>query len=244
MPGAATLHAPWKSSSVTLSASLPPGQRAAALERFGLPRFAAVLPKVPARPVVTVTGVVRRPTQLDVADLVALAARRTVDAGLHCVTGWSATGLSWTGVPFRDVHDLLVAVVQPHSRCEWVVLTGLDGYRSCLFLPDALADDVLLVDRLHGAPLTPDQGAPLRLVAPAHYAYRSVRSVCAIEYRTRYDPGSAGWKAHRRARVAHEERSALLPGRVWRPVWRLGVEPLRRRYRRAAAAASARPRAL
>jgi DMSO/TMAO reductase YedYZ molybdopterin-dependent catalytic subunit len=120
--------------------------------------------------------------------------------------------------------------VHPHPRCAWIVVTGLDGYRSCLALADALADDVLLADTLDGAPLTRDQGAPLRLVAPARYASRSVRSVCAIEYRTRYDPGSAGWKAHRRARVEREERSALLPGRVWRPIWRLGIEPLRRRY--------------
>jgi DMSO/TMAO reductase YedYZ molybdopterin-dependent catalytic subunit len=121
-----------------------------------------------------------------------------------------------------------------HPDAGWIVVTGLDGYRSCLALADALADDVLLADTLDGAPLTPEQGAPLRLVAPAHFGYRSVRSVCAIEYRTRYDPGSAGWMAHRRARVAREERSALFPGRVWRPVWRLAVAPLRRRYRAAA----------
>jgi DMSO/TMAO reductase YedYZ molybdopterin-dependent catalytic subunit len=213
---------------------LPPGQHAAPLERFGLPEFAAVLPVVPARPVVTVTGRVRRPTQIESAELLASAARRTVPADLHCVTGWSATGLRWGGVPFRAVHALLAAAVRPHPDAGWIVVTGLDGYRSCLALADALADDVLLADTLDGAPLTPEQGAPLRLVAPAHFGYRSVRSVCAIEYRTRYDPGSAGWMAHRRARVAREERSALFPGRVWRPVWRLAVAPLRRRYRAAA----------
>jgi DMSO/TMAO reductase YedYZ molybdopterin-dependent catalytic subunit len=71
----------------------------------------------------------------------------------------------------------------------------------------------------------------VRLVAPAHYGYRSVRSVCAIEYATRYDGATAGWKAHRRGRVDREERSALLPGRLWRPIWRLGIDTLRERYR-------------
>lgn len=148
------------------------------------------------------------------------------------MTGWTATGLAWGGVRWATY----TRYSRRGSSRAWIVVTGLDGYRSCLTLTDALADDVLLADTLDGSSLTRDQGAPLRLVAPAHYAYRSVRSVCAIEYRTRYEPGSAGLKAHRRARVEHEERSALLPGRLWRPIWRFGITNLRQRYRKAAAA--------
>jgi DMSO/TMAO reductase YedYZ molybdopterin-dependent catalytic subunit len=36
---------------------------------------------------------------------------------------------------------------------------------------DLLADDVLLADRLSGAPRTGDHGGPLRLVSPSQYAY-------------------------------------------------------------------------
>ncbi|MCA1655081.1 MAG: molybdopterin-dependent oxidoreductase [Pseudonocardiaceae bacterium] len=199
-----------------------------------MPWFAAVRPEVPARPVVLVTGTVRRPVQVDLAELLSLP-RRETDADLHCVTTWSATGLRWGGVPFRAVHELLAARVSPHRDCRWVVFTGLDGYRGCLSLADA--QDVLLADTLDGAPLTTEQGAPARVVAPAHYGYKSVRHVCAIEYRRRYDPGSAGWRAHRRGRVAHEERGPVLPGRVWRLLWRRLLPLVRRRY----AAESARP---
>ncbi|MBN6036001.1 molybdopterin-dependent oxidoreductase [Amycolatopsis sp. 195334CR] len=198
---------------------LPPGQRPAARQRFGLPEFARVRPEVPARPVVTVTGVVRRPVQLDLAELLGEPRREQV-ADLHCVTTWSALSLRWGGVPFRQVHEFLSRRVAPHPKCRWVVFAGLDGFRACLALEDALADDVLLADSLAGQPLDADAGAPLRLVAPAHYGYKGVRHVCAIEYRTRYDQGSARWKAHRRGRVELEERSALLPGRIWRPLWR------------------------
>ncbi|WP_020666354.1 molybdopterin-dependent oxidoreductase [Amycolatopsis nigrescens] len=209
---------------------LPRGQTGTELRRFGLPWFARVRPEVPARPVVWVTGAVRTPVQLELGTLLGLPGRRERIADLHCVTTWSSTGLRWGGVPFRAVHELLVARVRPHPACAWVVFAGLDGYRSCLSLADALAEDVLLADHLDGAPLTPDQGAPARLVAPAQYGYKSVRQVCAVEYRLKYDSGSAGLLAHRRGRVAREERSAVLPGRVWRPVWRALAPRVRRRY--------------
>ncbi|SHF99911.1 molybdopterin-dependent oxidoreductase [Streptoalloteichus hindustanus] len=209
---------------------LPPGQAIAPLRRFGLTQFAGVLPTVPAHPVVTVTGAVRRPTQFDVATISGLPGRREQLSDLHCVTTWSATELKWGGVPFREAHEWLTGKVKPHPRCAWVVFVGLDGYRSCLRLDDALAEDVLLVDSLDGRPLTVELGAPLRLVAPAHYGYKSVRHVCAVEYRLKYDAGPGGWKGHPRGRVAHEERSRLLPGWLWRSVWRRALPLARRRY--------------
>jgi len=221
------------------AARLPPGQTVASLRRFGLPQFAAIQPAVPDRPVVWVTGTVRRPVQIDLAELLALPGRREQQSDLHCVTTWSATHLHWSGVPFRAVHELFVSRVEPHPGSAWVVFAGLDGYRSCLSLTDALAEDVLFADTLDCAPLTAEQGAPVRLLAPAHYGYKSVRHVCAVEYRLKYDRGSAGWLAHRRARTAHEERSALLPGWLWRPVWRRLVPRLRRRYAKAASRSSA-----
>jgi DMSO/TMAO reductase YedYZ molybdopterin-dependent catalytic subunit len=203
---------------------LPAGQTTAPLRRFGLPVFAAVRPNMPARPAVTVTGAVRHPTQLEVFDLLSAGARVDRVADLHCVTAWTATGLRWSGVRFADVHQRLASLVDLHPAVAWVTFGGLDGYRSCLRLDDAL--QALLVDRLDGAPLPADHGAPLRLVAPAHYGYKSVKHLYAIEYRRAYDPGSAGWLAHRRGRVAHEERSPLLPG--W--VWRRAQQAVRRRY--------------
>lgn len=211
---------------------LPVGQTPAALRRFGLPRFAAVWPAIPTRPVVWVFGTVRRPIQIELSELLQLPDRRTRPSDLHCVTTWSATDLHWGGVPFRAVHERLADLVRVHRSCTWITFSGLDGYRSCLRLTDALAENVLLANTLHGAPLTANQGAPARLIAPDHYGFKSVRHVCAIEYRTGYDPGSAGWLAHRRGRVAHEERSPVLPGWLWRGVWSRLVPRLRRRYER------------
>ncbi|WP_067478836.1 molybdopterin-dependent oxidoreductase [Actinomadura hibisca] len=207
---------------------LPSGQRAAAHVPFGLPEF-AVRPEVPDRPAVTVTGLVRRPAQLAAAELTGLAERVERRADLHCVTTWSAPDLRWSGAPFAAVHEALAERVGVRGA-RWVAFTGLDGFRATLALEDALAPDVLLADRLDGASLDGDSGAPLRLVAPAHYGYKNVKHVCLIEYRRDYDAGSSGWKGHPRGRVALEERSRFLPGRVWRPVWRALLPRARAAY--------------
>ncbi|WP_024876983.1 molybdopterin-dependent oxidoreductase [Saccharomonospora piscinae] len=209
---------------------LPPGQVATTPRRFGLPQFARPRPAPPARPVVTVSGAVRRPTQLALDELLTDELRRRQRSDLHCVTTWSALGLRWEGVPFHAVHNALSEHVGISTRARWVSVTGLDGYRACLRLDDALAEDVLLADRLDGAALPLEHGAPLRLVAPAQYGYKSVKHVCALDYRRDYDPGSARWAAHPRGRVRHEERSRYLPGPLWRVIWRAALPAVRRRY--------------
>ncbi len=211
--------------------SLPPGQHPAAWERFGLPQFAARRVVPPVRPVVSVTGHVRRPAQLDLDELLAGLPRRQQRSDLHCVTTWSALDLSWSGVPLREVLHRLTDVVSPHPRARWLLATGLDGFAACLRLDDALADDVLLADQLDGVPLSVAHGAPVRVVAPAQYGYKSVKHLMALEYRTAYPGGSAGWKEHPRGRVAREERSRLLPGPLWRRAWAVTLPLARRPYR-------------
>jgi DMSO/TMAO reductase YedYZ molybdopterin-dependent catalytic subunit len=213
-----------------MSTPIPPGQTPGAFQRFGPPGFARIRPQVAAQPVVTVSGAATRPVQLPLAALLALGVRTERRADLHCVTTWSALDLTWGGVPFRSVHDGLCRDVGVSRSARWVTFVGLDGYRACLRLDDALGDNVLLADHLDGAPLPPAHGAPLRLVAPAQYGYKSVKHVCAIEYRQAYDSGTAGWTAHPRGRVAREERSRYLPGPMWRVVWRTLLPRARRSY--------------
>lgn len=210
---------------------LPPGQRTAELERFGLPQFARRHVATPHRPTLTVSGVVRHPTQLDLEDLLDGLPRHEQRSDFHCVTTWSALDLVWSGVRFSDVAQRISEVVRPHPGASWLMATGLDGFRSCLKLDDALADDVMLATRLDGVALPPVHGSPLRLVAPAQYGYKSVKHLIALEYRLSYAVGSAGLKEHPRGRVAREERSRLLPGLVWRHIWASALPAVRRCYR-------------
>lgn len=206
-----------------MTSTLPPGQRPAPLRRFGIPRFAARRPTriLPAR--IEVGGDVRRRVVVDVADIAATVGRREQVADLHCVTTWTAPGLRWSGFPFAAVLDVLVERSQPDPEVAWLTCVGRDGFRSCLALEDAVDDSVLLADRLDGEPLTLDHGAPLRLVAPRQYGYKSVKHLHRVDFRREYRPGSGGWTEHPRGRVEAEERSRGLPGPAYRLPWRAMV---------------------
>jgi DMSO/TMAO reductase YedYZ molybdopterin-dependent catalytic subunit len=201
--------------------SLPPGQRA--LDRF--PRFGTnhgPPPEAPAAPAIEIAGAVEAPATI--ADLSSLP-RRTLHADFHCVAGWSARGLRWEGVPLREV-------LRPSPAATHVRLAGLDGHWSVMLLEDALAGDVLLADRLDDAPLDARHGAPVRLVAPAHYGFVNVKHLCRIELLTGEPAqshgaasGGAALALHARAGLGGgAKRSAARPGH---PARRPGHRPVR-----------------
>ena len=177
------------------------------------------------------TGELARHVSLRPEDLAGLP-RRRVDAALHCVAGWSAVGLAWEGVPFADVYRLLIepALVED-ARVRFLVFVGLDGYRSIVTVEDALADGVLIADRLDGQPLTPEHGAPARLVSPDQYGFVSTKYLCRIElhpsepvnlYHSRRSVQRAlrTVRPHRRARVWREERHRYVPSWLIRRIYR------------------------
>ena len=221
--------------------ALPPGQRRV----DGFPRFGTHVqrppPAVPATPMIEVDGAVTRPFALPLAELATLP-RRAMTADFHCVAGWSATGLRWEGVAFEQLYRaVLEPALRPGAVVTHVVLGGLDGYRSVLSLEDALAEDVLVADRLDGRPLDGNHGAPARLVSPAQYGYVSTKHLCRTELRTtgpRMNFGASSslvrtlmrpplFSRHPRSRVWEEERNGALPNWFVRPVYRLLTPPLR-----------------
>ena len=214
---------------------LPPGQRAVR----GLPRFGVDLehppPVTPQDMTIDVTGeltrrVALRPDELD--DL----PRREVVAGLHCVAGWSAVGLRWEGVAFQEIYQVLIEpALVPGAVVRYAVFVGFDGFRSIATIEDALADDVLIADHLNGQALTPENGAPVRLVSPAQYGFMSTKYLCRIEL-SQSEPAGLYHstksiqrilrtvRPHRRARVSHEERHRYLPWWLVRPIYRLLIK--------------------
>lgn len=220
---------------------LPPGQRAVQ----GFPRFGVDLehppPAAPAEMVVEVVGELTRRVAVEPADLAGLP-RRAATAEFHCVAGWSALDLHWEGVAFADLYRLVVEpALAPGARVRYVVFVGLDGYRSIVALEDALGEEVLVADRLDGRPLTPEHGAPVRLVSPRQYGFVSTKHLCRVElYRSEpvafYHPtravqrGLRAVRPHPRARVWHEERHRYVPSWLVRRIYRLAValpaEPL------------------
>jgi DMSO/TMAO reductase YedYZ molybdopterin-dependent catalytic subunit len=222
------------------SSRLPPGQHA----RNDFPRFGTHLhrppPTVPQAPQIEVSGAVRQTFAVSPARLADLP-RREQFSDLHCVSGWSATGLRWEGVPFASFYrEFIEPALTGEARPAYLVLEGLDGYRIVEFLDDALADDVLLADRLDGEPLDGDHGAPVRFVSPSQYGYVSLKHVSRIEVCTEEPPENFGrsndlgrlmvrplfWR-HPRGRVWREERNRRLPGWLLRVPYATLRPPIR-----------------
>lgn len=203
---------------------LPPGQRERAdFPRFGLTPYAERHPRT--------VGPLRFTLQLGSVESIELhrpldgLPRRTVTADFHCVTTWSRRGLQWEGVAFSDFFGHHLGGRRLGRSLHTVVLRGEDGYRTTLPLADLLQPDCLLADRLEGQALGIEHGAPLRLVAPAHYGYKSVKHLSALRFLPEDEshqvrPAAFAFMDHPRARVAFEERGRWVPGRLLRHLYR------------------------
>lgn len=231
------------SRTVASGGPLPPGQRRV----DGFPRFGTHLdrppPPIAADPVIEITGSLREPVRVPVAELATLP-RRELTADFHCVAGWSATGLRWEGVAFETFYRTFIeAAVPPDQSITHVVFEGLDGYRSIVLLDDALVADVLLAEQLDGQPLDGDHGAPIRLVSPSQYGFVSTKHLHRIEVHCeeptpnyhrspRVQRGLQLVAPHPRARVWQEERHRYLPAWSVRLVYRALIPVLRARIAR------------
>jgi DMSO/TMAO reductase YedYZ molybdopterin-dependent catalytic subunit len=142
----------------------------------------------------------------------------------YCVTTWSRLSVRWGGVRFVDFYDTVVLPsARPLSGATLVALRGQDGARTGMLLTDLLEQDVILADTLEGEPLTIEHGAPVRLVAPAHYGYKSMKYLTRLEFRSAdsgYRVSALRFMDHPRARVALEERGRWAPGWLLRYLYR------------------------
>lgn len=105
---------------------------------------------------------------------------------LCCVEGWSAIA-GWSGIRFAD----LLRAYPPASDARWASLesaVNLDGagnpdpYYVSIDLPTAQHPQTLLATHLNGAPLAPDHGAPLRLIAPMKLGLKNIKAITKIAY--------------------------------------------------------------
>jgi DMSO/TMAO reductase YedYZ molybdopterin-dependent catalytic subunit len=201
--------------------TLPKGQHAIDhFPRMGLPKRLAIRAPVPDEPTLSVAG-----CEFTSADL-ATVPRRDQVSDFHCALTWSKLDVRWGGWALRDVYEqLIVPRVRRADDVRYLKFVAADGFYASLALEFALADGVLLADMLDGEPLPFEHGAPWRIVAPAHYGYKNVKHLRAIELCASYPSpfgGGGGILQHRDALVEREQRAQLLPGVVYRHLNAIG----------------------
>lgn len=103
---------------------------------------------------------------------------------LKCVQCWSARIL-WHG--FRAGE--LLKQVRPLTTATWVRVDCADLYFDYLKMEELLHPHTLFAVGMNGEPLTPEHGAPLRLVLPFKYGYKSSKLITKI---TLTDHGGRG----------------------------------------------------
>jgi len=124
----------------------------------------------------SVFGEVEDRLKLTWDELMALP-QRDVVTDIHCVTRWSKLDTVWRGVPMSEI--LARAGVKEDATHLMAYSDG--GYTTNMPLEVALDDDVLLAHTYDGKPLEPDHGAPLRLLVPKRYFWKSAKFLRKIE---------------------------------------------------------------
>ena len=149
-----------------------------------------------------VFGLVRNPIRVSFDELLALGTQEQ-SSDIHCVTRWTKLDMPWKGVPMRAVLDL----VQPLNRARFVIAHAEQGFSANLPLEAVDADDAMLAYEAEGAPLTPEHGFPLRLLAPSRYFWKSAKWLRGLEITDVDRPGFwEGYGYHNDADPWKEER--------------------------------------
>lgn len=189
---------------------------------------------MPDVPELVVNGAVERELRLPLTEVFDTLPRVEQTADFHCVATWSATDLHWSGVSFRQVWEHIVVPRCRPADAVAIIAHGADAVTAVIDLRDAMADNVMLADRLDGQPLGDRHGAPLRLVSPSQYGYKNIKHLTRLEATRTFPKPGRILGDHPRARVALEERDPYLNARIYRLIGRTLTPPIAWLNRRAA----------
>ncbi|HLJ45246.1 MAG TPA: molybdopterin-dependent oxidoreductase [Bryobacteraceae bacterium] len=123
-----------------------------------------------------VKGLVERPITLSIPDLRRLP-HETQNSRMKCVQCWSSRA-DWGG--FRFGH--LLEAAKPKKNAKAVRIDCADKWYEYFTLPQLLSPRVLFAMDMQGQPLADRHGAPLRLIDPSRYGYKSAKLITSIEF--------------------------------------------------------------
>jgi sulfoxide reductase catalytic subunit YedY len=154
--------------------------------------------------VLSIEGEVGKPQKLGIEDLLKLAPMEERIYRMRCVEGWSMV-IPWVGYSLSAI----LKKAEPTSRAKYVEFTTLadpkqmPGVRSSVLewpyveglrIDEAMHPLTLMAYGLYGEVLPNQNGAPLRLVVPWKYGFKSAKSIVRIRLVER-EPVSSWTKA-------------------------------------------------
>jgi methionine sulfoxide reductase catalytic subunit len=141
---------------------------------------------------VTIDGLVEKPLQIGIDDLIRKMPLEERLYRLRCVEAW-AMAVPWTGFPLTALVDLARPLssaryvklqtfhdraVSPGQRQTWYPWPYTEG----ITIAEASNELAFLVTGAYGKPLANQFGAPLRLALPWKYGFKSVKSIVRITF--------------------------------------------------------------
>ena len=153
---------------------------------------------------VEVEGLVKKPGKYGIDDLIKLSAQEDRLYRLRCVEGWSMA-IPWVGYSLAE----LIKKVEPQGNAKYVEFITLADpktmpfvgsrvldwpYAEGLRMDEAMHPLTLLSFGMYGEVLPSQNGAPVRLVVPWKYGFKSAKSIVKIRF-VEKEPGTAWNKA-------------------------------------------------
>ena len=167
---------------------------------------------------VEITGEVEKPVTLHIDDLLSQQTLQEFVYRLRCVEGWSMV-VPWVGFPLAS----LLKRVKPLSTAKFVKFTSVHQpevmhntmlewpYAEGLRIDEAVHPLTILAVGMYGNSLPKQNGAPLRLVVPWKYGFKSIKAIVKIELLknapittwNKYAPNEYGFYANVNPSVPH-----------------------------------------
>jgi methionine sulfoxide reductase catalytic subunit len=141
---------------------------------------------------VTIDGAVQKKQKLDVDSILKLASPEERIYRHRCVEGWSIV-VPWIGFSLSE----LIKVAQPTSKAKYVEFTTLYDpgqmpgqrrnvlewpYVEGLRMDEAMHPLTLLCFGMYGQSLPNQDGAPLRIVVPWKYGFKSAKAIMQVHF--------------------------------------------------------------
>jgi sulfoxide reductase catalytic subunit YedY len=191
---------------------------------------------------ITVEGECNKPGTFDLEDFIKPHALQEYIYRLRCVEGWSMV-IPWVGFSLAD----MLKTFEPNSKAKFVEFTTLYDktrmpgqkrrvlnwpYVEGLRIDEAMNELPIMAVGLYGDMLPNQNGAPIRLVVPWKYGFKSIKSIVRIRFtetqpKTTWNetaPKEYGFYSNVNPDVDHPRWSQKKERRIGEPFWKPKID--------------------